>query len=360
MLPNMPSDNPMGRLLAFIGQAEQMLAEFSSSTRTLGATTVDHGDLTVQGGGNVVLRDRGKLLMYDENGTLVGSQYVAGLDFLDPDTGGAMSISRGLMRLWDDYENNPDRPGRIRVDQGRGINCLRMFPPYETGTGLENSVSIRGAKPSQAGAVFVYTDGLCQVSADDAITLNAKSVVLNTTGEEMPVYGLPTTSAGSNLHLGTVGGKWTMAYVTSSRRYKQDIKDAPIDPAAALSWRPRVWRDISEVKAVGGKAMTHIGFIAEEVAEVSPEFVVYDGQGRPDSLNYDRMVAGTVAAIQAQEKRAAEDRAKMVALEAKVGALQGKVDAQDQQIAALKDANAALGLRLDKVGAALKKLGVSP
>lgn len=347
MLPNMASDKWMQRLQEGIAQCERLLAEVASSERTLGSATIDRGDLTIRGGGNV--------LMLDEDDALLTKFSRGRASFFDPATGGRTDLYKGRIYLWDSDggDGDPAGAGQVVVDQGAGRNLLRLFPPHESGTGLENSITIRGKSSSQTGMVWVYTDGSVLLNPDVSASITSKTIQLNTTGEEMPIYGLPTTSAGSNLHLGTVGGKWTMAYITSSQRYKQDIKDAPIDPAAALSWKPKVWRDISEVRAIGDQAKTHIGFIAEDVEKVSPEFVVHDDQGRPDSLNYDRMVAGVVATIQAQEKRAAEDRAKTIALEA-------KVNAQSQEIAALKDANAAIGLRLDKVTAALKKLGVTP
>lgn len=40
------------------------------------------------------------------------------------------------------------------------------------------------------------------------------------------------------------------------------------------------------------------GFIAEEVAEIYPDFAVYDEQGRPESVRYPEMTALLASAVQ--------------------------------------------------------------
>lgn len=269
-----------------------------------GVTVKDGGSLTIEDGGDVLLRGGGNVDMYDANGTLVGRMYVAGLDFLDPETGGGMSLQQGQIRLWDDYNGNPDNPGRIRVDQGRGINYLRLFPPHSSGTGQENSISIRGRKAGEAGRMFFYTDGGFQFSTD---------------GGELGLYGLPTTSGSSNLRLATIGGKWTVGYVSSSRRYKQDIAPAQIDPSEVLSLWGSTWRDNTEVDNDPDTTKRSIGFIAEELDEhpTLRQFVDYDDQGRPDAIQYDRLSVALLAVVKDQDARLADLTERLEALEAR-------------------------------------------
>lgn len=160
--------------------------------------------------------------------------------------------------------------------------------------------------------VFIEPDSLFMNGPE--VTLSPDKLTIDS--GEVPIYSLPTTSATANLHLGTVGGAWTLAYITSSRRYKTDIEDADIDPEAVLRWVPRTWRDKAEVEAIGDDATEHIGFIAEEIHDETPEFVVLDDTGRPDSLKYDRMVAGLHAVVKAQAEQIATLTARLDALEA--------------------------------------------
>src|SRR5439155_15095930 len=73
---------------------------------------------------------------------------------------------------------------------------------------------------------------------------------------------------------------------SSSRRYKTDIK--PIDKASEcilglkpVSFRYKVHKDCTP----------QFGLIAEEVAEVNPDLVIYDRDGKPYTVRYDQVNA---------------------------------------------------------------------
>lgn len=254
-----------------------------------------------------------------ESATIVGPD---GFVAYDATTGSRVQIRQGEILLWDDYDNNPYNYGRIIVDPGAGSNYFRWFPPFSDGTGSENSFTAQGRRSGTPGNVWVYSDGQITLrvqNPDATLTgrayFGASAVDFETDGV-FGLYGLPTTSATANLTLGYVGADWTVARVTSSRRYKTEIADAEIDPGDVLSWRPRTWRDRSEVDAVGDDAAEHIGFIAEEIHAETPEFVVLDAEGRPDALKYDRMVAGLHAVVKHQAEQIADLTARLNALEA--------------------------------------------
>ena len=79
----------------------------------------------------------------------------------------------------------------------------------------------------------------------------------------------------SNGQLGTV---------SSSRRFKEDIRDMGRESERLYSLRPVTFRYEQEFAA--GEKPIQFGLIAEEVAEVFPELVVYDDQGRPEAVKY--------------------------------------------------------------------------
>lgn len=328
MLPDMPSDNPMSRLREMLEAAQRMLDEFASSVRTLGSATIDRGDLTIRGGGNV--------LMLDEDDALLTKFSRGRASFFDPATGGRTDLYKGRIYLWDSDggDGDPALAGQVVVDQGAGRNYMRLFPPHESGTGLENSITIRGKSSTQTGMVWVYTDGVWQVVADVAAMVTAPAISLNTTASELAIYGLPTTSGGYLLRYNQVGGKWTMALDSSSRRYKKNIRDADIDPADVLKWRPRRWQDINQ----GDDAPWNTGLVAEEVDEAgTTEFVIYDEQDRPDGIRKEILAVGQQVVLQDHERRILE--------------LEAKDEERTQTIAALRDANQALALRLDALEA---------
>lgn len=164
------------------------------------------------------------------------------------------------------------------------------------------------------GNVYTHADGGLDLQGDSYVSIYTPTVArINT--PLLGLYSLPTTSSGANLFLGYVGADWTVAYITSSRKYKQDIEDLVVDPEAVLRWRPRTWRDKAEVEKIGDAAATHVGFIAEEIADETPEFAIMDDEGEPDALKYDRMVAGLLAVVQQQQEQIKDLKTRVETLE---------------------------------------------
>lgn len=70
--------------------------------------------------------------------------------------------------------------------------------------------------------------------------------------------------------------------VGSSERYKTNIEKLEINRDEVLQLRPVRF----QWKTTGQR---DIGLIAEEVAQVSQDLVIYDKQGRPDAVKYDKI-----------------------------------------------------------------------
>jgi hypothetical protein len=88
-----------------------------------------------------------------------------------------------------------------------------------------------------------------------------------------------TVLVAANGHLGTV---------TSSKRFKEEIK--PMDKAseALLSLKPVTFRYKKDIDPVG---ISQFGLVAEEVEKVNPDLVVRDEEGKPYSVRYDQVNA---------------------------------------------------------------------
>lgn len=275
---------------------------------------------SVIGRNGLVIVDGGSITQRDVTGRDVGKMYVGGYDILDPVTGGAMSLRRGQIRLWDNYLENPEGYGRIVTDQGIGINYMRMYPPFTDGTGAENSFTLRGRTPDGAGAAWLYCDGQYLISASGGTYITHS-----------------TTSSSANAVLSTAG---LVQRSTSSRRYKQNIRTAAVDPAEVLQLVGRTWRDRSDVTEDPETGQRYIGFIAEELDALPSlrQFVVYDEEGRPDAIAYDRLTVPLLSLAKQQEQR--------------ITTLEETVSKQDATIAALT-------ARLDALEAATQNPGVT-
>jgi predicted outer membrane repeat protein len=84
----------------------------------------------------------------------------------------------------------------------------------------------------------------------------------------------------------------------SSRRYKTCIEDLQIDQKEVLRLRPVrfQWRTTGQAD---------VGLIAEDVAERLPDLVIYDGEGRPDGVQYEKLSVYLLGIIQMQQDRLA-------------------------------------------------------
>lgn len=82
----------------------------------------------------------------------------------------------------------------------------------------------------------------------------------------------------------------------SSRRYKTQINDLQVSPDAVLQLRPVSFR----YKSSGQQ---DIGLVAEEVEPLAKDLVIYDKQGRPDGVKYDRVALYLLEVVKSQQER---------------------------------------------------------
>lgn len=96
-----------------------------------------------------------------------------------------------------------------------------------------------------------------------------------------------------------VDGK--LGTTVSSRRFKEDIAGLGEESARLMALRPVSFRYKSEF-AHGGERPLEFGLIAEEVAEVMPELVVYDEEGRPGTVRYQHLIPLLLNELQEQQR----------------------------------------------------------
>jgi hypothetical protein len=107
-----------------------------------------------------------------------------------------------------------------------------------------------------------------------------------------------TTASAANAH---VSNSNYIKLSTSSIRYKHDIDTLDADHAlsAVMAMRPVTYRGKTD-----DDQRRHVGFIAEEVAEIAPLLATYDEGGEtgtPNYVTYDRVTAYLVAVVQQQQ-----------------------------------------------------------
>ena len=93
---------------------------------------------------------------------------------------------------------------------------------------------------------------------------------------------------------------------------------------------------------VEGEQPRQFGLIAEEVAEVFPELVVYDEEGRPETVRYHLLSSMLLNELQKQHRQQAQERRELV-LQEQDAAL------QEQELALVKKELALLRERLARL-----------
>ncbi len=109
----------------------------------------------------------------------------------------------------------------------------------------------------------------------------------------------------------------------SSRRFKEEIRDVGRASEALLALRPVSFRYTKEAAGEGERPLEY-GLIAEEVAEVFPELVVYDREGRPETVRYHLLVPLLVAELQRERATLEQQHGRIRALLVRLEALEGR------------------------------------
>ena len=76
--------------------------------------------------------------------------------------------------------------------------------------------------------------------------------------------------------------------MTSSARYKNEIKPMAKASEALFSLTPVTFRYKKEIDSAG---IQQLGLIAEQVEKVNPDLIVRDKEGKPYSVRYDQVNA---------------------------------------------------------------------
>lgn len=115
---------------------------------------------------------------------------------------------------------------------------------------------------------------------------------------EFKLYGLASTSGYVlNVTTSNIVGK----QASSSRRYKNHIRDMSQEEAEKLLSLPVVWFQYKKGYLIDGDPLcgkSIPGFYAEDVSKIFPECAVYDQKERPEDWNYRMMIPAMMKLIQ--------------------------------------------------------------
>ena len=128
----------------------------------------------------------------------------------------------------------------------------------------------------------------------------------------------------SNGHLGTV---------TSSKRFKEDIKPMNKASEALYALEPVSFRYKKEIDPVG---TSQVGLIAEDVEKVSPNLIVRDKKGKAYSVRYDQVNAMLLNEFLKEHKKTEKLEATVASLIATVKEQAAQIQKVSAQLEAIK------------------------
>jgi hypothetical protein len=135
-----------------------------------------------------------------------------------------------------------------------------------------------------------------------------------------------TSSGGTAVFVNSNGQLRT---TTSSRRFKDDIHSMDKASEALFSLKPVTFRYKKEIDPAG---TSQFGLVAEEVANVNPDLVVRDKEGKPYSVRYDQVNAMLLNEFLKEHRKNEEQQATIAQLKSGMEALTATVKEQAAQI----------------------------
>ena len=182
---------------------------------------------------------------------------------------------------------------------GFGISSSYIGNP-STSYGMNSSTGY--ATFSILGTSGIINSGITTSSGN----VNANAYLYNS--------GHATTTSTANTFINSSTG--LIARVTSSERYKVAIEPQSIPMDSILALQPKSYVDKAEAEEKGttNGLPRLLGLIAEDLAQIpvlKDLLVVYNDQGQPDAVNYDRIAIALIPIIQDMAKEIAELKAQL-------------------------------------------------
>lgn len=180
------------------------------------------------------------------------------------------------------------------------------------GIGVDSGIS----SVTGSNNIYIGASG----SADESGQIRIGTVANITSGTV--IVGISGfTSAGGVPVL--VNGPGRLGTTTSSSRFKTGIRE--IGPASdgLMSLRPVAFRYKAEIDPTG---LEQYGLIAEEVAEIYPELVVYDDEGHPFAIRSQLLDPLLLNEVQKQHRSIEAQRTEIENLKAELAKLAARLD----------------------------------
>jgi Chaperone of endosialidase len=122
--------------------------------------------------------------------------------------------------------------------------------------------------------------------------------------------------------------------ITSSKRFKEDIKPMNKTSEALFSLKPVAFRYKKEIDPAG---TSQLGLVAEDVEGVNPDLVVRDKEGNPYSVRYDQVNAMLLNEFLKEHRKVEEQEATIAQLKKQMETVLARLREHESKIKKVRD-----------------------
>jgi trimeric autotransporter adhesin len=195
-----------------------------------------------------------------------------------------------------------------------GFEALR---DNTTGSGNIAIGHIAGWYTTGSNNIMIRNAGVAGES--NVLRIGQSSGTLNLELDKAFIHGIRGRTTGfADAEMVVIDSAGQLGTMSSSRALKQDVQDLGSLADRLLELRPVAFRFKQHVASDPATAL-QFGLIAEEVAEVFPELVVYDDAGKPRTVKYHLLSSLLLGELQKQHGELDELRSRLAALESRSG-----------------------------------------
>jgi Chaperone of endosialidase len=194
-----------------------------------------------------------------------------------------------------------------------------------TGIGYEALLSVSGSTNTAIGyrAGANLTTGSNNICIGNAGVVGESNTLRIGSGTQSATFvaGISGQTSPGGVPVG-VNSSGKLGTTVSSRRFKRDIREIGAESDGLMRLHPVAFRYKPELDPTG---LVQYGLIAEEVAEVYPNLVASDRDGRPEAVRYNLINALILNEVQKQHRMIEELEARIEKVEARLaGGASGK------------------------------------
>jgi hypothetical protein len=206
-------------------------------------------------------------------------------------------------------------------DEGLGRNTTGNFNTTVGAHSLENNTT------GSANTALGFGAGDNVTTASNVICIGSGVVGANASNSCFigSVFGR-TSSGGTAVFIDSSGKLGT---ITSSRRFKDEIKPMEQMSDALLALKPVTFRYKKEIDPAG----THqFGLVAEEVEKVNPDLVVHDREGKPYTVRYEAVNAMLLNEFLKEHRKVEEQQSTITRLQQGMETIIARLEEQESEL----------------------------